>query len=391
MDFTQAPMLITQLSSLSTKLSNDDKIARKEALAISKNLIRALEPPENLALELAYSPLITVSATIAVELGLFKLIVKHGTVSSKELASLSSGEELLIVRILRPLASTGFVDEVGERVWEPTPITRAMATDGIAAGYRTLKVITGVASHKGSDYLREVDYHCPTDPRDGLVQYTYQTKLSLFKYIATIPHMSNNFNLFMGSTMGARGYWVDWYPVEERLLKGASKDTALLVDVGAGKGHDTLAFHAKYPNQGRLIFQDMVPPFDDIQAMGGTIECMTYDFFTAQPVIGARAYFYHHVLHDWSDNMCLEILKRVQAAMTPGYSKLLLHEMIIPEKGASTFHAMLDLTMMVANAGMERTESQWRALLENAGLQVIKVWPALEEDADGIIEAMLPE
>ena len=74
--------------------------------------------------------------------------------------------------------------------------------------------------------------------------------------------------------------------------------------------------------------------------------------------------------------------------MKPGYSRLLIHEMIVPEQGASTFHAMLDMTMMAFNAGMERTEKQWRVLLENAGLRVIKVWEPLE-DADGIVEAVL--
>lgn len=85
----------------------------------------------------------------------------------------------------------------------------------------------------------------------------------------------------------------------------------------------------------------------------------------------------------------MEILSQVKAAMKPGYSKLLLHEMIIPEKGASTFHAMLDMTMMAFNAGMERTERQWRELLDTAGFDVLKVWLPLEEDGDGIVEATL--
>lgn len=105
--------------------------------------------------------------------------------------------------------------------------------------------------------------------------------------------------------------------------------------------------------------------------------------------VGARAYFYHHILHDWSDEKCLQILEPLKLAMKPGYSKLLLHEMIIPETGASTFHSMLDMTMMAFNAGMERTESQWTELLNRAGFDVIKIWPPLQEDADGIVEAML--
>lgn len=40
------------------------------------------------------------------------------------------------VRVLRPLASIGFVEEAGERAWRATPITQAMARDEIAAGHR---------------------------------------------------------------------------------------------------------------------------------------------------------------------------------------------------------------------------------------------------------------
>lgn len=89
-------------------------------------------------------------------MGLFKLIADNdGPISSKELAAKSGGEELLIsefhtganfmncinspsVRILRPLASVGVVKEAGERQWEPSPVTHAMATEEIAAGHRMM-------------------------------------------------------------------------------------------------------------------------------------------------------------------------------------------------------------------------------------------------------------
>lgn len=74
--------------------------------------------------------------------------------------------------------------------------------------------------------------------------------------------------------------------------------------------------------------------------------------------------------------------------MTPGYSKLLLHEMIVPEQEASRFQAQLDMTMMAFNSGLERTGKQWHVLLEAAGLHIVKLWESVEEGADGIIEAM---
>lgn len=75
--------------------------------------------------------------------------------------------------------------------------------------------------------------------------------------------------------------------------------------------------------------------------------------------------------------------------MTPGYSKLLIHELIVPEQHVDTFTAVFDLVMMSFNAGAERTETQWRELLDKCGFEVIRVWPALEVGADGVIEAML--
>lgn len=105
-------------------------------------------------------------------------------------------------------------------------------------------------------------------------------------------------------------------------------------------------------------------------------------------VPGARAYFYHHIMHDWSDENCTKILEKVVSAMTPGYSKLLIHDMIVPDKGASRFAGELDITMMAFNAGLERTREQWRALLNKVGLHGVEFWDAVDEDGDGIIEAV---
>jgi hypothetical protein len=103
---------------------------------------------------------------------------------------------------------------------------------------------------------------------------------------------------------------------------------------------------------------------------------------------GARVYFYHQILHDWPDNKCLEMLECVKQAMTPGYSRLLIHEVIVPKMHASSYIAALDMTTMCLNGGMERTERQWRALVQQAGLEVVEVWYPPEDDANGIVEVM---
>lgn len=146
------------------------------------------------------------------------------------------------------------------------------------------------AAQKAPRYLREAGYRCPTDPKDGLMQYAFQTKLTTFEFFSSIPEVLADFTMFMGNTMGARSYWVDWFPVQERLLDGATTDPALLVDVGGGRGHDLLAFHEKYPRQGRLVLQDLAPVIESIGDLDPAIERMSYDFFAAQPVKGEFAF-----------------------------------------------------------------------------------------------------
>lgn len=146
-------------------------------------------------------------------------------------------------------------------------------------------MIVGAAT-KAPKWLKESGHRCPTNPHDGFIQYAYQTKLNIFQLFSTMPDQMKDFNLFMGNTMGARDYWVDWFPVQERLIDGATKESALLVDVGAGKGHDLLAFHNKYPDQGLLVLQDLAAVTDNLEGLDPSIKPMAYDFFAEQPVKG---------------------------------------------------------------------------------------------------------
>ncbi|KAI1650364.1 putative O-methyltransferase [Daldinia loculata] len=390
---SQINTLIGNLSSLSPKLSEGDDDARRQALLLTRKLAASIEKPENSAIELCYTPFLSVSAKIAVDLNIFKLIADHdGPITSKELAALSGADEILLVRILRPMSSLGFVEEVGERTWIATPITKEMAREEIAASHRMIHDGVIQALVKAPRYFKEAGYKSPIDPKDGLTQYAFQTKLATFDLFSSIPQLLHDFNLAMGNTMGNRKFWFDWFPVEEELVSGAgiTKDSVLLIDIGGGKGHDLISFHERFPHiEGRLILQDSAPVITNIRNMIPAIEPTIYNFFTEQPIKGARAYFYHHILHDWSDEQSLLILKPVKEAMKPGYSKLILHETIVPEQGASHFHAMLDLAMMTFNGGLERSERQWRELLEKAGFDVVKFWPPPQYDGDGIIEAMV--
>ncbi|KAF4635742.1 hypothetical protein G7Y89_g2347 [Cudoniella acicularis] len=376
-----AAALIERLDFLKPQLNAGNEDAKREALILSRILTICLNGPLNTALE------ITVTA---IDLNLFEfLVARNGPITTAELATLSGGEELLIMRVFRLLASTGFLAEVDEQTWVATPVSQAMTIKEIAAGHRMIWELIMQGALKAPKFLKETGYKCPENPNDGLVQYAFQTKLQTFQIIASNPELLSDFNTFMGSTMGTRKFWLHWYPVQERILNGASPGTPLIVDVGAGKGHDLIEFNAKFPGH-RLVLQDLPQVVDNLPVLDQAIESCVYDFFTEQPLKGSRVYFYHHILHDWSDYKCLEILSGLKSAMKPGYSLLLLHEMIVPEKGATAFHALLDLNMMALNSGMERTGKQFTALLNKAGFEVIKIWlPESDPDANGIVEAMI--
>jgi hypothetical protein len=152
------------------------------------------------------------------------------------------------------------------------------------------------AAAKTPRYMKEAGHRCPTDPANGLIQYAFQTKLEMFDLLNSMPEILQAFNTFMGSTMGARKYWVDWYPVEENLLQNTSESTALIVDVGGGKGHDLQAFHQKHPKTGRLVLQDLPQAIDNVEDLDSTIEREIYDFFTDQPIRGKES--------AWFSNCC---------------------------------------------------------------------------------------
>lgn len=95
-----------------------------------------------------------------------------------------------------------------------------------------------------------------------------------------------------------------------------------------------------------------------------------------------------YILHDYSDSICQKILKNIVDAMTPGYSKLLIFEFILPDVGAPLYPSLLDINMMALLSGLERTERQWKTLLDSVGLEIVK----FHKDGintEGLIEATL--
>lgn len=51
------------------------------------------------------------------------------------------------------------------------------------------------------------------------------------------------------------------------------------------------------------------------------------------------------VLHDWPDDLVIQILRNLRPALKKGYSKILICEIVMPRTGASMYQASLDIAL----------------------------------------------
>jgi hypothetical protein len=96
-------------------------------------------------------------------------------------------------------------------------------------------------------------------------------------------------------------------------------------------------------------------------------------FFESVPA-GADAYLFRHVLHDWTDQQCLQILRHCRKVI-PAQGRLLVVECIVPTGNGRSISKEFDISMMNFTGGLERTEVQFRALFANAGFELSSITP----------------
>ncbi|KZW01646.1 S-adenosyl-L-methionine-dependent methyltransferase [Exidia glandulosa HHB12029] len=175
-------------------------------------------------------------------------------------------------------------------------------------------------------------------------------------------------------------------------------------DLGGSVGHVAMALLKAKPHINALV-QEM--PSVIVQAhevwvqefpeatQTARVQFIPIDFMAESPVEGCDIYYLKHVLHDWVDDDCVTILRNVRRAMREGWSKVLIHELIImdgaPDAGLSNAdHAPApllpnygvgaqrkihqDLNMLSLFNSRERTLDEFIAIGSRAGLKFARVW-----------------
>jgi hypothetical protein len=280
------------------------------------------------------------------------------------------------------------IDEVDTHTYRNGPTGRALTQDfGLEGGLKFMFDLPAQATVKMPSALAKTSYTNPTGA-PTVFKEAFGQDSHPFPYLGAHPSSLADFNNLMAGQRFNRVNWFDFFPVEEQLLKGMGPDV-LLVDIGGAQGFELQSFQSRFPHaQGELVLQDLPDTIDSITDLDSSIRREKHNFFTPQPVKGARAYYFRSIFHDWPDEKCKEILRNLKPAMKPGYSRLLINDWVIPDRGAALYPALLDINMMVLFSGMERSESQWRALLESEGFEVVKFWSVPGTEA--CIEAVIP-
>jgi hypothetical protein len=237
-------------------------------------------------------------------------------------------------------------------------------------------------------YFEANGYKNPSDAFDGPHQFAKNTKQHVFEWMGERPKIQNAFNKVMGMSIREKVDFYQMYPVAER-LQVSSPEEVMIVDVGGGLGHELAGFRKSNPDlQGKVILEDLPNVIDEAKKKGlaDGVEAIGHDFFEPQPVKGAKAYHLRTILHDWPDKQARTILQHITDVMKDD-SVLLINEQVVPESGVSFKTCTFDMVMMTM-AGTERTEAQFKALLDSAGLELIKIWrPSVDAVTSCLIEA----
>lgn len=110
------------------------------------------------------------------------------------------------------------------------------------------------------------------------------------------------------------------------------------------------------------------------KSVADRLEIIAGDFFEAIPA-GADAYLLKGVIHDWNDESAVRILRNCRRAMRSD-GRLVIVDTVVTER-SDPAQAMMDVLMMVLTGGRERTDSEFRSLLDDAGFSLMKITPAV--------------
>ncbi|KAF7834504.1 (R,S)-reticuline 7-O-methyltransferase-like [Senna tora] len=149
--------------------------------------------------------------------------------------------------------------------------------------------------------------------------------------------------------------------------KEGFKKIQSLVDVGGGIGGSLSGIVRAYPLIKGINFDlphvvATAPKYDGITHVGGNM---------FQSIPKADAVYMKWILHDWSDQECVQILKNCRKAIPEKTGKVIIVDHVLHPQGNGIFEDTgfaFDMMLLTHNGGgKERTEEDWKKLFQQAG------------------------
>jgi O-methyltransferase/methyltransferase family protein len=330
-------------------------------------------PPSARLMEMIVGFALSRSIAVAAQFGVADLL-KESPKSSDQLAKAIGAHPRSLYRLLRALASAGIFAEAADGRFSLTPLAEPLCSDAPDS----LRAIAALAA---DEVHFETWAQLPYSIQSGKPVIPHKFGMSWFAWLEQNPAEGKVFHDAMTNmTAGAVAAVLNAYDFSK---------INRLVDVGGGHGLLLASIVSKYPHMTGVLYDEptvMTGAKDVFAAHGVADRCEAVggDFFQFAPT-GGDAYILKHIIHDWSDEDCLKILSRCRDAMAAG-GKVLIVEMIIPERNVPAASKFLDLGMLLFLTGCERTEAEYRALLDGAGFDLTRIVPT--PSAYCVIEAV---
>ena len=189
------------------------------------------------------------------------------------------------------------------------------------------KIVDALAKYPDSGEPTETAYNLAND-----------TTLPMYAFISQHPERARRFGSAMRwFTKGE--VWDLKHLVSSYDWASLDRPGAVLVDVGGGEGGVAQVL-ARATQNLKIVVQDLpgtVEKGRELLPAGfqGRIDFEAHDFYTVQP-LSADAYFFRWIMHNYSDQVCVKILRSLIPALKEG-ARLLVYEIVMPDEPVQNY------------------------------------------------------
>ncbi|XP_061341604.1 trans-resveratrol di-O-methyltransferase-like [Gastrolobium bilobum] len=314
----------------------------------------------------------------AVHLGIPDIIHNHGqpiTIPELVLAlHIDPSKSGYVYRLMRLLVHAGFFattkvakdddDEKEEVGYDLTPSSRLLLKDSVPTLSPFVRAMFHPSLVHSSEFLGEW-FHT-----NELTPFHTAYGTSFWDYLSQNQDFNMLFNEAMVSDSGMMNLVI-------KDCKSVFEGLNSLVDVGGGTGAVARMVSESFPNFHCTVLElphvvENLPDSSNLKFVGG-------DMFQSIP--SADAILLKLVLHAYSDEDCIKVLKKCREAISSKdkEGKVIIIDIVIREKNdeheLKEAKLFFDVLMMVVVNGREREEKEWEKLFLEAGFSHYKITP----------------